>query len=228
MSRDLAARTRSAGVILSPSLLALPDTERHRLTRERARLGEWVHADVIAGSFLGQPGISLAEIDDLASIPDVLLDVHLMVDDPVDVISRLPPTIARITVQIPPSLIDIRAVLELVRGRGAEAWIGVNGERSDGVTVEVLRSANGVLVMLTPPGQPGHQADLSRLSLVAESLGMTDGPVGVDGGVNRSNLNAIIDAGCTYVVVGRAFDHREVMGRDAERDPGSLSSGGIA
>jgi pentose-5-phosphate-3-epimerase len=210
MSSDLSARAREAGVVLMPSLIAIPRAERQRLTVRRARSGDWVHADVIEGSFLGQPGISHAEIDELARIPGALLDVHLMVDDPLDTISRLPPSITRITVQIPPTKVDLQAIFQLIRARGAEAWLGIDGDPSAAGAIEQVTSASGTLVLLTPPGQPGHRADLKRLTTVSESLRMTNGPVGVDGGVNRSNLDDIISAGGTYVVVGRAFNYREI------------------
>jgi pentose-5-phosphate-3-epimerase len=57
--------------------------------------------------------------------------------------------------------------------------------------------------MLTPPGQPGHIADLDRLTTVRMLAGLA--PVGVDGGVTEASLPVVAAAGAAYAVAGRAL-----------------------
>ena len=126
-----------------------------------------------------------------------------MVDDPLADLPSLPSRgITRITVQS-----DDRD--ETRRGRASRP-----GPRPGGVARSPpgrladphlkVSGADGVLVMLTPPGQPGQRADLDRLPLV-QAMCDHGWPAGVDGGVTDENLDQLRDSGARYAVVGRAL-----------------------
>lgn len=192
--RELAAQE---GITLSVSLLAAPVDNRVAIARTLAAEGRWVHADVIEGSFRGQKGISVEMVAELATIPGIRLDVHIMSDHPLAVIDRLPDGLARITVHDGPECAE---ALARARQLAGEAWISVTGE--PGLAATGARPS-GALVMLTPPGQPGHRADLSRLALIMRIAAQFR--VGVDGGVGSDNLSRIAASGAEYAVAGRAL-----------------------
>ncbi len=81
MTRTLAAHAAALDVTLAGSVIAVPPARRLDHARSLTATGHWVHADRIEGSFRGQAGVSLEEVHELARIPDIRLDVHLMVDD---------------------------------------------------------------------------------------------------------------------------------------------------
>jgi pentose-5-phosphate-3-epimerase len=58
--------------------------------------------------------------------------------------------------------------------------------------------------MLTPPGQPGHAANLIRLDAVRGAC-RHHLPVGVDGGVTIANIDQILTAGARHIVIGRGL-----------------------
>ena len=206
MMSTLLAQAATAGVTLAGSLIAQPAARRLDLARSLAVAGHWVHADRIEGSYRGQAGVITEEVFDLARIPDIRLDVHLMVDDPASELADLPRRgISRITMQCD-YLTDLHDLVDLIshgRTYANEVWLAVHHSAVD--TSHLKKSgADGLLVMLTPPGQPGHRADLGQLSLVQTAC--THGlPVGVDGGVTDTNLDHIAASGARYAVVGRAL-----------------------
>lgn len=191
-------------VLLSGSLLAVPKEERVTAARYLAHHGYWVHADVIEGSFRGQSGLSLTELEQLETVAKVL-DIHLMVDDPIDAIRSLPINPRRLTVQMR-NLAEAAEVMDLGRDMAREFWIAIEGLRSR--DLEDLKELNpdGVLVMLTPSGSAGHVADLDRLDIV-RAVDTAQLSVGVDGGITPANLPMAASAGVGYAVSGRAFFH---------------------
>ncbi len=203
MTITLTAHAAALDVTLAGSVIALPPERRIDHARSLIAGGHWVHADRIEGSFRGQAGVSLEEVHELAGIPDIRLDVHLMVDDVLADLTGLPSHgIARITVQS-----DGRAGLaDLVRHcrtLAPEVWLAFH---KDAIADTHLKAsgADGVLVLLTPPGQPGRRADLDRLPLVQAACDH-GWPAGVDGGVTEENLDHISESGARYAVVGRAL-----------------------
>lgn len=195
---------REHQVLLSGSLLAVPIQERATAARYFAHHGHWVHADVIEGSFRGQPGLSLTELEQLAPVAQVL-DIHLMVDCPIATMRNLPVTPRRLTVQMR-SLAGAAEVMDLGRDIAGEFWIAIEGLRSR--DLETLKELNpdGVLVMLTPPGSAGHEADLERLNTV-RAVDTAHFSAGADGGITPANLHTAASAGVRYAVSGRAFFH---------------------
>lgn len=198
----LASLADELGVTLAGSLLAAAAGERTATARRLARDGHWVHADVIEGSFRGQAGLTRGELRQLEDVAD-RLDIHLMVDDPVRAIARLPVVPRRLTVQVS-ELGHAEHLVERARAVASEVWLAV--ERVTPSGLECLRrlGPDGVLVMLTPPGAEGHAADLNRLVAVRDLDGARL-TCGVDGGVTGRNLPLAAAAGVSYAVSGRAF-----------------------
>ncbi|KRE48517.1 hypothetical protein ASG92_26835 [Arthrobacter sp. Soil736] len=191
-------------VLLSGSLLAVPKDERVTAARYLAHHGHWVHADVIEGSFRGQPGLSLTELEQLETVANVL-DIHLMVDDPIHAIRTLPIWPRRLTVQLR-NLGEAAEVMDVGRSMASEFWIAIEGLRSHDLEHLKNLKPDGVLVMLTPPGSAGHAADLGRLGTV-RAVDTAHLSPGVDGGITPANLPIAASAGVRYAVSGRAFIH---------------------
>ncbi len=203
MTHPLSAHAADLDLTLSGSVIALPPERRIDHARSLTASGHWVHADRIEGSFRGQAGVSLEEVHELAHLPDIRLDVHLMADDLLAELSALPGHgIARVTLQSD-GRDDLADLVRRGRSHAPEVWLAVHHE-APGVRDLQQSGADGVLVMLTPPGQPGHRADLDRLPLVRATC-EHGWPAGVDGGVSEDNLADVSESGARYAVVGRAL-----------------------
>lgn len=204
----LSEQAQALGVTLSGSVIAVPSSQRTDHARSLISDGHWVHADRIEGSYRGQPGVSLQQIRELADLPGVRLDVHLMVDDIASDLEQLPRHgIDRLTLQID-GRNDLVELVTQAREKAGEVWFALHG----GLEVSQLQQAgaDGALIMLTPPGQPGYQANLDQLTLVRAAR-QQGWPVGVDGGVTEANLEPINEAGVRYAVAGRALVQEAVI-----------------
>jgi pentose-5-phosphate-3-epimerase len=207
----LVASVRRRGLVLAGSLLAVPPSSRLAAAESLWRSGAWAHADVIDGPFGSRDSLGLIEIHALARRRASAVDVHLMVDDPAAWCAELPP-VGRVTVQVHDG-IDLGAAAASARRLGSELWWAVDSEHATGAALELLLAslsaepglrADGVLVMLTPPGRSGFSLDPARLDDVRAACRFTE-HVGVDGGVSEEFLDAIAEAGARYAVCGRSL-----------------------
>lgn len=190
-------------VTVSGSVLAVPRADRLAVAARLTAAGLWTHADMMTGRYRGQPGLEAHEIHDLSEVPEVRLDVHVMCDDAEAVVGRLPRAgVRRLTVQVDDEHAARRAAA--FAERADELWLAIDPRAwVPDASCGAPGVASGYLVMLTPPGQPGHTADLDRLAAVR--LLARSAPVGVDGGVTEANLPAVAAAGAGYAVAGRAL-----------------------
>jgi pentose-5-phosphate-3-epimerase len=209
MNREMLSRGRASNVTLSGSLLGVPAARRHEAAKELWSNGAWVHADVLEGSYAHQPGVSLSEIEELHRLNAPTLDVHLMVDDPAEACRRLPSGLGRITVQIAAGLSPAE-IVAAARSRTESVWLAVDETYDSEVLDELIAATRGldvagILVMLTPPGQPGKRAGLERIEEVRRLHRNCEHQLAVDGDVNAQNFDAVVAAGATYLVSGRAL-----------------------
>jgi ribulose-phosphate 3-epimerase len=189
---------RTTGVDLAGSLYAVPAPDRLPAAGLLVRQRLWIHADVFADTPLG---VGLDLITGLAEAGTHPIDVHLLTAgalDALDVVCR--PGIARVTLPYEGSE-DLERLAARVRTAGPRPWLALAPNTALDDCREVMPYVDGVLVMLIEPGTRG-QADLTQLGKVRE-VAARHQPVGVDGGVNESNLDDILGAGATYVVIGR-------------------------
>jgi pentose-5-phosphate-3-epimerase len=206
---DFLIRANATGAAVSGSLLAVTPAGRMNAARALWSCGAWVHADVLEGSYAHQPGIDYSEIQELHRLNALGLDVHLMVDNPVDACRKLPSHLGRITIQVAPGE-PLQDIIAEARARTNSLWLAAD-ESFDSPALNFLAASSaecgvsGILVMLTPAGQPGKRAGADRIEEVRRLHQMFALPIGVDGDVNSQNLGAVVEAGATYVVSGRAL-----------------------
>lgn len=201
MARGLLTKASAADAGVAGSLVAVPPPDRAQLNALLRQDNLWVHLDRIDGAYAGQPGVSGPELHHLAE----RLDVHLMVDDPAAELNALPRRVARVHLQCDSRQPGLDRLVRHARRHATEVWLGVHAHDQD-VDWPRVRDleVDGVLVMLTPPGQPGHTADLNRLDAVRGAR-RHDVRVGVDGGVTIDNIDQVLADGARHIVIGRGL-----------------------
>jgi ribulose-phosphate 3-epimerase len=134
-------------------------------------------------------------------------DIHLMVNDPTNLIPLFVKAGSDIITIHEESSCDINACLKLIKKLGARAGISVNPETDVERIFPYLPLCDLVLIMSVKPGAGGQEfkdqavqkikavrAEADRLSLKLK--------ISVDGGINEDTASLIFEAGADVAVVG--------------------------
>ncbi len=198
-------------VRVAPSLLSCRFEEMGEEIAAVQRAGaDWLHFDVMDGHFV--PNISIGPLGVEAArraVPDMVLDVHLMISEPDDYIEAFAKAGAAIlTVHIETST-DIRRTLDKIRLLGVGTGVTLNPATPLETIEWVLGEVDMILVMSVKPGFSGQSfipESIGRIQALREKIDKNGLPalLEVDGGVKPQNAAEIREAGADVLVAGSA------------------------
>ena len=197
---ELGDRVVGAPSILSANFANLADEVR------RAQEGgaELVHFDVMDNHFVPNLTIGPVVAASLAGAVDLLIDAHLMVENPDNLIRPfIEAGVDSISVQ-PEAVTHLHRTLTMIQAGGCEAGIALNPTTSPGVIEWALPYADYVLVMSVNPGFGGQSFIPEMVEKVRRIKEMTDVPVEVDGGITEETAPLMVEAGAQVLVAGSA------------------------
>ena len=195
-------------MILAPSILA---ADFGHLAEEIARAkeggGRRVHIDVMDGHFVPNLTMGPAVVKAVRRATRLPLDVHLMIENAdlyVDAFADAGANWVSLHVEALPHL--QRTVAHL-RERGLKAGVALNPSTPLVSVEEIAPELDYVVVMSVNPGFGGQRflsGSLDKVRRMRELL-RRRGPaaqIEVDGGVDESNVKALIEAGAEVLVAG--------------------------
>jgi len=191
---------------ITPSIL---NADFAHLADEVARISsaDAVHVDVMDNSFVPNLSLGLPVVESLRRATDMMLDIHLMIDDP----DRWAPAYAEagaesVTFHVEAATAPIRLAREL-RSKGARASMALRPATPIEPYADMLDELDMVLLMTVEPGFGGQKfldLVLPKIRRTRELLG--DRPIWlqVDGGVSVETIARCAEAGADTFVAGSA------------------------
>src|SRR3972149_8891341 len=152
-SRDCMARTKE----ILPSILSA-DMARFGEEIERVKAGgaRVIHVDVMDGHFVPNISIGPPVVRSLRQATDLLLDVHLMIEEPDRYIPDFVRAGADMVSAHQEAVVHLDRTLNLIRSSGAEAGVALNPATPVETLSVVLDIVDFVLVMSVNPGFGGQ------------------------------------------------------------------------
>jgi len=201
---------RTQSPIIAPSILSADFAKLGEEVRAIDAAGaDWVHVDVMDGHFVPNITIGPDVVKALRSHTALPFDVHLMiapVDPYIDAFIDAGADIVTIHQEAGP---HVHRSVQAVKARGIKAGISLNPSTPEDTLDYLYDMLDLVLVMSVNPGFGGQSfidSQLRKIDAIAnriDRLGL-DIVLEVDGGVNQSTVQQVLDAGATALVAGSA------------------------
>ena len=216
---------------LSPSILSADFSRLGEQIKELDEAGaQYVHIDVMDGHFVPNmtfampvikslrkssvfvPSISfgMPVIRAIRACTDRIFDVHLMIEEPGRYIDEFAEAGADLITVHAESCRHLDRTIEKIKEKGLLAGVAINPATPVSAISCVLEKVDMVLVMTVNPGFGGQKLipytveKVRELRKIVDEKGLkTD--IEVDGGVNLSNVEELMDAGANIIVAGSAI-----------------------
>ncbi len=201
---------------LAPSILSADFANLGADVEAVDRAGaHYIHIDVMDGAFVPNFSIGLPVIKAIRKYTDKVFDVHLMVEDPAHHLEAFKEAGADILTVHVEACRHLHRTIQTIHSLGIRAGVALNPATPLCVLDDVLEDVDMVLLMGVNPGFGGQKYissttdKIRRLRKIIRDRSL-DVDIEVDGGINRDNLNMVLDAGANVIVAGSQIFNGDV------------------
>lgn len=207
---------------LAPSILAADFARLGEDIKEVEKAGvQWLHIDIMDGQFVPSISMGIPVIASLRKISSLFFDVHIMANDPTNLIGDFAEAGADMITVHAEACRHLDRTLRLIREKGCKVGVAINPATSVQVLENVLGLVDMVLVMTVNPGFGGQKyipycaKKVTAIRDMAKEQGL-DLDIEVDGGINKSTINTVLEAGANIIVAGSAVFQGDIRANARE------------
>ena len=201
---------RRPGMRIAPSVLSADFTrlgeQIHLVEKAHAQI---LHMDIMDGHFVPNLSIGVPVVQSVRTCTDLLLDVHVMITDPLfyaEPFAKVGADLVTFHIEVTP---DPVPVINRLRELGVGVGVSVNPGTSADAIAAIIDKVDLVLVMTVWPGFGGQkfiEPMLEKIRSLAAKL-RPDQRLEVDGGIHAETIGRAAVAGADTFVAGSAvFD----------------------
>ena len=168
---------------------------------------EYIHFDVMDGVFVNNISYGIPVLQSVSKIADAVLDVHLMIIDPIKYIQAFADAGADIITFHYEAAADCNAVIDAIHSCGKKAGISIKPNTPVSVLEPYLDKVEMILIMTVEPGFGGQgfiEFTLDKIRKLKTMLinNEIDIPIQVDGGINDKTSVMAAEMGADIMVAG--------------------------
>jgi ribulose-phosphate 3-epimerase len=185
--------------------------------------GTAIHVDVMDGHFVPNLTLGPPVVVSLRKATNLLLDCHLMIDNPNEFIAAFADAGADWVSVHYEACPHLHRTIEMIIDHGMKPGVGLNPATRVDLIIEILPMVHHVLIMSVNPGFGGQQFIPFSLDKVRQLVKIRRElklkfKIEIDGGVAHDTVAAIVKAGAELLVAGNAV----FGGGQPERDARAL------
>jgi ribulose-phosphate 3-epimerase len=200
---------------IAPSILAADFANLGGAVRAVEGAGvRLLHVDVMDGHFVPNISIGVPVVASLRKATQLLLDVHLMIENPERFVEAFAKAGANTLLVHQEATAHLDRVLAMIREQGCKAGVVINPATPVSTLSEVLAQVDQVLVMSVNPGYGGqkfipYSLDKIRQLRDLRTRNHYNYKIEVDGGVVAENTAELVRAGTDILVAGTSVFHEK-------------------
>jgi ribulose-phosphate 3-epimerase len=201
---------------LAPSILSSDFANLGRDVKACEDAGaQYIHFDVMDGHFVPPITFGADVLKAVRGVTDSVLDVHLMVDNPEDVIMDFANAGADIITVHVESCTHLDRVVTQIKEAKVMAGVALNPATPLETIKYILPKLDMVLLMSVNPGYGGQSFIPYTIEKITELKRMIDErhlktDIEVDGGIKLNNVEDVMAAGANIIVAGSAVFNGDI------------------
>jgi ribulose-phosphate 3-epimerase len=195
---------------IAPSILAADFANLQRdIEMINQSDADWIHVDIMDGMFVPNISFGFPVVKAVAKHAKKPLDVHLMIVDPNRYLQQFKEAGASsITVHME-ACPHLHRTVQAIKELGCKASVALNPHTPVASLVDIIKDLDMVLIMSVNPGFGGQKFISNTYKKIKElkALASAENPdliIEIDGGVDQTNVNNLLEAGASALVAGNS------------------------